>query len=57
MAGKGDKRRPTDEKRYADNYDAIFRKDRTPQEQEAIDKELKAWGELTSEDNDQGAAA
>lgn len=24
-AGKGDKRRPTDEKKYAANFDAIFR--------------------------------
>lgn len=25
-AGKGDKRRPTDEKKYGDNFDAIFRR-------------------------------
>jgi len=28
MNGKGDKRRPTDEKRFSDNYDKIFGSDK-----------------------------
>lgn len=31
-AGKGDKRRPTDEKKYSVNFDAIFRKPRSQDE-------------------------
>lgn len=43
-AGKGDKRRPTDEQKYAANFDAIFRKPRSEAEiqelvrQDAIEK-------------------
>lgn len=32
MSGKGDGRRPTDEKAYSDNYDRIFGKKETPDE-------------------------
>ena len=42
MAGKGSTRRPTDEQRYGDNYDAIFKK-RTPEQQEVVDAEMKVW--------------
>lgn len=36
-AGKGDKRRPTDQKKFDNNYDLIFRKQpKTPEEQKAI---------------------
>ena len=36
-AGKGDKRRPTDQEKFDSNYDLIFRKQpKTPEEQKAI---------------------
>lgn len=46
-AGKGDKQRPTDQKKYSDNYDLIFRKKpKTPEEQEAIIELTKLHKEL-----------
>jgi len=36
-AGKGDKQRPTDKKKFDENYDLIFKKKpKTPEEQQAI---------------------
>jgi len=35
-AGKGDKQRPTDKAKFDNNYDLIFKKPKTPAEQEAI---------------------
>ena len=51
-AGKGDKRRPTDEQKYAANFDAIFRQKYNEvakkQEDESVvkkqlDKQEKVW--------------
>ena len=40
MMGKGSKRRPTDEKKYSDNWEAIFGKKR---------KVCKTWKEIERE--------
>jgi hypothetical protein len=46
-AGKGDKQRPTDQKKYSDNYDLIFKKKpKTPEEQEAIIEMTKLHKQL-----------
>lgn len=46
-AGKGDKQRPTDQKKYSEYYDLIFRKKpKTPEEQEAIIELTKLHKEL-----------
>ena len=37
--GKGDKRRPTDEQKYRDNWDVIFKKKEDQKSQEGKDGE------------------
>ena len=39
--GKGDKRRPTDEQKYRDNWDAIFKKKEDQKSQEKDDEKGK----------------
>tara|TARA_R110000796_G_scaffold105082_1_gene215049 strand:+ start:698 stop:880 length:183 start_codon:yes stop_codon:yes gene_type:complete len=49
--GKGSKTRPTDTKKYADNYDAIFgkKKEKSPT---ALDCLLKTPDQIVENDND-----
>lgn len=39
QAGKGDKPRPYDRKKFEDNYDQIFRKDKTQQQNGTIQQD------------------
>ena len=41
MNGKGDKRRPTDEKRFGTNYERIFKVKQCQQDNPHITKRLK----------------
>ena len=41
MAGKGDKQRPTDFKKYRDNYDAIFDAKRKESKPDKLTKPVK----------------
>ena len=51
-AGKGDKRRPTNEQKYQNNYDLIFKKKpKTPEEQAAIVELTNAYKELYQKNN------
>jgi uncharacterized protein with von Willebrand factor type A (vWA) domain len=50
-AGKGDKQRPTDKKKFDESYDLIFKKKpKTPEEQEAIVEMTKLQKELYEKD-------